>query len=835
MKRIIKRFILLLIIFSLIPLISLVKAKNPYFLILLENKLDREPSSLEFIKETEDGFLYLYNGTQRINVPYKIVRVIREDPIGYHKLNDVIEKLNFYHEKYNDITELKSIGKTFENRDIYALKISKKDKEDKPTILIVGCHHAREWMSVEIPMKIIEYLLNNYELNKDVKRWIENFEIWVIPILNPDGFEYSIKYDRMWRKNRTLNFDSSRGVDNNRNYGFMWGLSDGSSSIPSSETYRGKAPFSEFENMAIRDLVYENPPSIALSYHSFSELILYPWGYTTEPTQDKELFENLAVEMAKTTGPPNDNDYPGPYDYYPMQSSSLYPTSGDLTDFLYGEMGSLAFTIELNSVQEFFDPPPELIEPTWEQTKGIFFVAMNYVDKLGLLRLKIVDQDGNPYEGEVSILEKNLKKKTQKKGLFNYFLEEGEYTILIKGRKYKVSIKNGEVSEYFINLGEIKIDKELIDFGEIEYKEKIPFQFEVEGEGIIEAPEEIILPKNEFSGKEKISGYIKIEDPIYDKDYEFIIKLIGKTDTKEVLIKFKFVKDSTPPEIKFNIEDGFITNKNSITIYGETEKDARVYFLENEIKLNEEGKFFVDINLIEGENEIKFKAIDKFGNSKEYLLKIVCDLTPPIVDFDIKDVFKTTSNILTIKGKVNERVKIYINSIDYGLFEGDNFEIEIPLNDGINKLNIETYDLAKNKTVVLKTVYKVEKKTVELFIGSKKIFINGFEKEIDTSPFILNGRTYVPIRFLLEALGGNISYNEIDKSISFTLYDKVVLMWVDKKNYLVNFKEYFMDSSPIIVKPGRVMVPLRFIAEAVDAKVLWDNLLKKITIIYPYI
>ena len=688
-------------------------------------------------------------------------------------------------------------------------------------------------MSVEIPLKIIDYLLNNYELNDEVKRWIENYEIWIIPVLNPDGFDYSIKYDRMWRKNRTLNFDSSRGVDNNRNYGYMWGLSDGSSSIPSSETYRGKSPFSEFENIAIRDLVYENPPTITLSYHSFSELILYPWGYTNEPTLDKELFEKIAIEMAKTTGPPNDNDYPGPYDYYPMQSSFLYPTSGDLTDFLYGEMGTLAFTIELNSVKEYFDPPPELIEPTWEQTKGIFFVAMNYIDKLGLLKLKISDYDGNPYKGEILILEKNLKKKTQKDGLFNYFLSEGEYTIVIKGRKYNVSIKNGDVNEYFINLDEIKIENDLIDFGEIEYRERLFFQFEVEGEGILSVDDGIYLNKYEFSGKDKIKGYIDTKNLELDKDYEYHIKVIGKREIKEIKIKFRFIKDKTPPEINFNIENGYITNKDKIKVNGFAEKEAKIFYLDKEIKVDENGYFELEIDLFEGVNELKFVALDKFGNSIEHFLYIICDKTPPIVKFETPDVFKSTSTEILLKGYLSEKSRIFINNIDFGIFENGNFEIEFALQDGINILNIEIEDLAKNKTKVSKTIFKVEKRVIEIFIGLKKFILNGVEMEIDVSPFILNNRAYVPIRFIVEAFGGNIFYNEKEKTILFILHDKSVLMFLDKNKYFVNFKEAFMDSPPKIIKPGRVMVPIRFIAEAIGSKVLWDENLKKITILYP--
>ncbi len=827
----IKKIILIFLIISIIPILSLVKGKTNYSLVLLKEKV--ESSSLELIKESKDGYLYLWNGSGNLNVPYTFIRTIREESDGYNTFESVKEKLKLYEENYKEIAKLTSIGKTAELRDIYLLKIGKNSETYKPTILIVGCHHAREWMSVEMVMKIIDYLLSNYDKDEKVKNWIDNFEILIIPVINPDGFEYTINYDRMWRKNRVVNYDGSRGVDINRNYGYKWGISDGSSSVPSSEVYRGKAPFSEFECQAIRELVYENPPAMTLSYHSFSEIIIYPWGYTSEAPPDKEILEEIAVEMAKTTGPPNDNDYPGPYDYYPMQSSGLYLTSGDLADFTYGELGSFSYTVELNSSQEFFDPPPELIEPTWEQTKGIFLVAMNYVDKLGLLSLNISDKDGNPYDGDVSIVDKNLKRKTQKPGIFNYFLTEGEYTISVQGKRVKVKIKNGEKNEISINLGEINVNLNIIDFGEINYQDFINFEFEVEGEGKIETDDNVILSKYEFSGKEKINGFIKTENFEFDKDYQFIIKLIGKSDTKEILIKFRFIKDITPPEIKFNIEDNYVTNKNNIQISGETEKDAKVYFNDNEIKVDENGKFFVDVSLKEGVNELKFSAIDKCGNSKDYFLKIILDLTPPEINIDSPNVYKTVENNIILNCEIKEKVNIYINNINYGLFNEGIFEIELPLNNGINKLNIEVIDLAKNRTLLLRTIYKVERKIVELFIGSKKIYINGEEKEIDISPFILNGRTYVPIRFITEALGGNIFYDEKEKSISFTIYDKSVLMWVDKKNYFINYKEYFMDSPPIIVKPGRVMVPVRFIAESVDSKVLWDENLKKITIIFP--
>jgi len=154
-------------------------------------------------------------------------------------------------------------------------------------------------MSVEMVMKIIDYLLSNYDKDEKVKNWIDNFEILIIPVINPDGFEYTINYDRMWRKNRVVNYDGSRGVDINRNYGYKWGISDGSSSVPSSEVYRGKAPFSEFECQAIRELVYENPPAMTLSYHSFQKSLFIHGDTLLNLLLIKKFLKKLQLKWLK--------------------------------------------------------------------------------------------------------------------------------------------------------------------------------------------------------------------------------------------------------------------------------------------------------------------------------------------------------------------------------------------------------------------------------------------------------------------------------------------------------------------------------------------------------
>jgi len=176
---------------------------------------------------------------------------------AYHSYGELESELKQLAAGYPSIVRLSSLGQSLEKRNIYALKISDHpgQRENEPKVAFLGCHHAREWISVEVPLEIASYLIRNYENDERVKAIVNSSEIWIIPLVNPDGLDYSILNYRLWRKNRRLNDNGSFGVDLNRNYSFYWGADDlGSSPLPSSETYRGEQPFSEPETSAIRDL-----------------------------------------------------------------------------------------------------------------------------------------------------------------------------------------------------------------------------------------------------------------------------------------------------------------------------------------------------------------------------------------------------------------------------------------------------------------------------------------------------------------------------------------------------------------------------------------------------
>jgi murein tripeptide amidase MpaA len=216
--------------------------------------------------------------------------------------------------------------------------------------------------------------LNQYGVDTTITRMVNHAEIWIVPMVNPDGHQYSVTNQRLWRKNRRNNGDGTFGVDLNRNYGYQWG-GPGSSGDTFSEIYRGSAPFSEPETQAVRDFLRQQRPASLISYHNYSQLVLYPWGYTNNPAPDEMVMHNLAVAMADRIRVVHN------VRYTPEQSSDLYLASGDTTDWLYGEFGVPNFTIELRpqSAVPGFELPENQIEPTFEENLPAALYLVDWV------------------------------------------------------------------------------------------------------------------------------------------------------------------------------------------------------------------------------------------------------------------------------------------------------------------------------------------------------------------------------------------------------------------------------------------------------------------------
>ena len=238
-----------------------------------------------------------------------------------------------------------SIGASHEGRPILAVKIGPPDDApQRPNVLFLATHHAREWISTAVALGLIRWLADSAGAT------VASHDVWVIPVQNPDGYQYTFTADRYWRKNRRPNSGGSVGVDPNRNYPAFWGVDDrGSSGAQFAETYRGSSAGSELETQAIIGFHTAHPPVLAVSYHSYSGLILYPWGFRSGLlAPDLSRFQALAgTDLEPTildavTESSIDRYHPGP-------GWSLYPTNGEYTDWAYRAHGTIAFTVELTS------------------------------------------------------------------------------------------------------------------------------------------------------------------------------------------------------------------------------------------------------------------------------------------------------------------------------------------------------------------------------------------------------------------------------------------------------------------------------------------------------
>jgi carboxypeptidase T len=276
---------------------------------------------------------------------------------NYHNYTEMVAEVQAVAAAYPDLVHIFSLGNSFEGRNIIGVRISNDatDNLSEPGVFFVGQHHAREHMTVEVVLSLMRLFTESSKVT--VRDLAYTRQIYIVPSLNPDGSEYDIATGsyRLWRKNRQPNAQAV-GTDNNRNYSYRWGCCGGSSGNGGSDTYRGPSPFSTPEDARMADFVTAHPNVMTgISYHTYGDLILYPYGYTYDDLPpdmdpiDRLTFVAMGAEMARTTN------------YHPQQSSDLYITDGDWNDWMYGAMGRYPITIEMSSHGYGFYPPDEFI------------------------------------------------------------------------------------------------------------------------------------------------------------------------------------------------------------------------------------------------------------------------------------------------------------------------------------------------------------------------------------------------------------------------------------------------------------------------------------------
>ena len=260
----------------------------------------------------------------------------------------------WYHDlasRYPELVKEETIGQSILGQPIKAFKLTAGARStrdgSRPVTLFESTQHAREWISAEVNRRLFAWFID-HRGDRDIKRLLQQNEVWFIPMMNPDAYDYTFTSaeTRLWRKNlRDVNGDgvidpNDDGVDLNRNWPEKWNYDlEGSSDVPASETYHGTGPASEPEVQAARSLQRRLKPRFLIDYHSFAQLILYPegWQVETEAT-DAPLMKALA----------GDDDHPAVAGFDPDVSAELYTTNGDVTGDAYNNWGTQAFTVELD-------------------------------------------------------------------------------------------------------------------------------------------------------------------------------------------------------------------------------------------------------------------------------------------------------------------------------------------------------------------------------------------------------------------------------------------------------------------------------------------------------
>lgn len=282
----------------------------------------------------------------------------------YHPKEDMEGYMDYLAATY-DYVSVESIGKSYEGVDMRVLKVCQGGCGQKPAMWIDGGIHAREWISPATVTFMMRELVENNDQHTELT---QNLDWYMLPVLNPDGYKYTQTNDRMWRKTRS---DSGsiwcKGTDANRNYGHMFDTG-GASDDKCSETYHGPEAFSEVENRNVRDFLLQHSDQVKFfnSIHSYSQLILLPWGYTGEtspPNFDKMLsFANKANEALYNV---HHKEY-----RVGCIPCMLYIASGGSMDWTLGELGiPYSFGMELRDTGLYgFLLPASQIIPTGEET-----------------------------------------------------------------------------------------------------------------------------------------------------------------------------------------------------------------------------------------------------------------------------------------------------------------------------------------------------------------------------------------------------------------------------------------------------------------------------------
>uniref|UniRef100_A0A1L8EGB4 Zinc carboxypeptidase A 1 n=2 Tax=Haematobia irritans TaxID=7368 RepID=A0A1L8EGB4_HAEIR len=351
------------------------------------------------VKPTEDknfkqlleiyGFqseLLIENVQELIDEEQRASELTDNDDFGwtrYYELEDIEKWLDGMLAAYPSVTEPFTVGKSYEGRTIRGIKISY--KSGNPGIFIESNIHAREWITSASATWFINELLTSTDAS--VRNLAENHDWYIVPVFNVDGFVYSHKTDRMWRKTRQpVSTSNCIGTDANRNFDSHWMANEGASDNPCSETYAGTSPFSEPEAKALSEFVasIKDKINVYISFHSYGQYLLSPYGHTKE--EFPENYDDLLAIGDAFTNAVKGLAYNTQYTHG-STATVLYVASGSTVDWVFNELDvKVGYTIEFRDKGRYgFVLPPLQILPNCQELMAGMLALVEKTTELNYL------------------------------------------------------------------------------------------------------------------------------------------------------------------------------------------------------------------------------------------------------------------------------------------------------------------------------------------------------------------------------------------------------------------------------------------------------------------
>ena len=326
-----------------------------------------------------------------------------KDTRDFHSYASMTSELQQLATSYPSIAQLSSLGESVEGRTIWGLKITDNPliEENEPEVRMAGLHHGDELMSTELCLLLARHLVQNYSVDPTITGLINNREIWIIPMVNPDGRES----DPPQRYN-------ANGIDLNRDYGYMWGVYS--------------SCFTQPETQAIRTNALENNFVFSLSFHTSGDIVNYVWNYKTQPVADHDLVEMLSNQYASHNG------------YEVVEGYDWYQTKGDTNDFSYGCRGDIDWTIETQDYN---------IPAAWDLHRDAMVELIDAAD-MGITGVVTDSSTGLPLNATIWVDEAYRPCFTDPvMGDYHRPLLAGTYTLHFRANGYQEKIFNVEVTD----------------------------------------------------------------------------------------------------------------------------------------------------------------------------------------------------------------------------------------------------------------------------------------------------------------------------------------------------------------------------------------------------